>query len=124
MKWLYSILKYVVGMMAIAAFAGAECIQLMEWSHDSSILSILLAFLAPYPPILICMIADIWDKIWGLVLKITGCLTQFIIALGFVFDVPLDEQSPFMPALAGIYILLFIVLTVLLIKNRKSLSIK
>lgn len=124
MKWLYSILKYVVGIMVVGAFAAAVCVQLMEWSHDSSFLSILLAFLAPYPHVLICMIADIWDKIWGLVLKITGCLVQLIVALGFVIDVPLDEQSPFMPALAGFYIVLLIVLIVLLIKNRKSLSIK
>lgn len=124
MKWLNSILKYLVGMMIISAFAGAECIQLMEWSHDSSFLSILLAFLAPFPPILICMIADIWDKIWGLVLKITGCLTQFIIALGFVFDVPLEEQSPFMPAMAALYVLLIIFLIVFFIKNRKELIVK
>ena len=124
MKWLYNILKYVVGMMAIGAFAGAECFQLMEWSHDSSFLSILLAFFAPFPPILICMIADIWDKIWGLVLKITSCLVQFIIALDFVLNVPLDEQSPFMPTLTGFYIVFFIVLIVLAIKNKKVEIIK
>lgn len=121
-KVLNGILKYVVGIMVIGVLSSMECILLEMWGHDNSFLSVLLAFIAPFPPLLLCIVAVSWDKVWGFVLMITSCLVQFIIALVFTFDVPLDQQSPYMPVLALVYIASIISFIVFFIKNRKEAS--
>ncbi|MBQ9185850.1 MAG: hypothetical protein IJ151_08285 [Bacteroidales bacterium] len=124
MKWLNNILKYVVGMMSIGIISGAECALLDEWSLDSTILSIVYALIAPFLPLIICTLASFWDKTWARVLMITGCLVQYIFALSFVIDLPLDQLSPFMPVLAAIYTVFLICIIVSLIIDRKKKSIK